>query len=134
MLRKSGQAQCPQECLQSFYNNKITLESDTREDKEKFIMSDGIINIIISRNDQPNMFIEYMAETTFISFICNFGGLLGMWLGVSILSISQDLFEFTKFIIIKLSLAKIKFVINNPLIKIRNPQILISSNRLTRNQ
>ena len=28
-----------------------------------------------------------------MSFVCNFGGLLGMWLGFSILSISKDVFN-----------------------------------------
>ena len=35
----------------------------------------------------PDILIRYIPEITFNSFACNFGGLLGMWLGVSILSI-----------------------------------------------
>ena len=35
----------------------------------------------------PDFIIRYIPELTFISFVCNFGGLLGMWLGVSFLSI-----------------------------------------------
>ena len=32
-------------------------------------------------------------EMSLMSFVCNFGGLLGMWLGFSILSISKDVFD-----------------------------------------
>ena len=35
----------------------------------------------------PDILIVHIPDICFISFVCNFGGLLGMWLGVSFLSI-----------------------------------------------
>ena len=118
-LRRMCDIKCPQECQQSIYNYKIVLDFDFRQDRKTFIQSDGIIKLKFYPNDQLNMLIEYMAETTFISFVCNFGGLLGMWLGVSILSISHDLFEKTKAIFVKFNFNNIKIIFSN--CKIRNP-------------
>ena len=46
--------------------------------------------ITIRHGNLPDILIKYLPQTTFLSFICNFGGLLGMWLGLSILAICQD--------------------------------------------
>ena len=48
-------------------------------------------NISMEHNQMPDVLIEYIPETSFISFICNFGGLMGMWLGLSFESIINDL-------------------------------------------
>ena len=37
--------------------------------------------------------VRHTLEMTLMSFVCNFGGLLGMWLGFSVLSISKDIFK-----------------------------------------
>ena len=57
----------------------------SKEDKKE-IFSKPYTNIYLRRSDFPDMIIEYMPETTFISLVCNFGGLLGMWMGVSMLN------------------------------------------------
>ena len=76
--------QCPQECRRSYY----ILEAQMMEKKDKKeIFSKPLTNIYLRRSDFPDMIIEYMPETTFISLVCNFGGLLGIWMGVSILNI-----------------------------------------------
>ena len=47
----------------------------------------------IQHNSIPDIIVRHSLEMTFMSFICNFGGLLGMWLGFSVLSISKDIFD-----------------------------------------
>ena len=42
----------------------------------------------------PDIIVKHSLEMTLMSFICSFGGLLGMWLGLSILTISKDIFKF----------------------------------------
>ena len=44
----------------------------------------------ISHNSFPDIVIKYLPKTTFISFVCSFGGLLGMWLGLSFLTILDE--------------------------------------------
>ena len=39
--------------------------------------------ILIEHSEMPDITVKYMAEISFISFVCNIGGLLGMWLGLS---------------------------------------------------
>ena len=40
-----------------------------------------------------NYYFFHTLEMTSMSFVCNFGGLLGMWLGFSVLSISKDIYK-----------------------------------------
>ena len=48
------------------------------------------IKIKIEHNSLPDLVIKYLPQTTFLSLVCNFGGLLGMWLGLSFLTILED--------------------------------------------
>ena len=41
----------------------------------------------------PDIIVRHTFEMTLMSFVCNFGGLLGMWLGFSVLSISKHIFK-----------------------------------------
>ena len=76
----------------------------------------------------PDVIIKYSAQLSFISFVCNFGGLLSMWLGLSILSIFNSGLELVQNLIVnrKLYLAKLNFktevnqnnLINNNLVQI----------------
>ena len=49
--------------------------------------------ITIQHNRLPDLFVSYIPETTFVSFIGNFGGLLGMWLGISFMAIFDDIYK-----------------------------------------
>ena len=46
-----------------------------------------VASIFIRHNGIPDVFIRHIPEITHLSFISSFGGLLGMWLGLSILTI-----------------------------------------------
>ena len=43
------------------------------------------ISVLLNRHSMPDISIEYMPEMTFISLLCNIGGLVGMWCGISVL-------------------------------------------------
>ena len=46
--------------------------------------------LTVTHNSLPDILIQYLPEITLNAFICNFGGLLGLWLGLSILSIFNE--------------------------------------------
>ena len=71
-------SQCQKECDFKYYSYTITRLENSEDTQTR---------IHILHNDMPDIFIQYIPEITFTSFACNFGGLLGMWLGVSFLSI-----------------------------------------------
>ena len=50
----------------------------------------GLIQISVMHTDLPDILIRHSPQMPFISFICNFGGLLGMWLGLSVLTIIDE--------------------------------------------
>ena len=45
--------------------------------------------IHIRHNGLPDINVRHLPETTFIAFVCSFGGLLGMWLGLSMVSVFE---------------------------------------------
>ena len=47
-------------------------------------------DITIKHNSLPDILIVYLFETTLNAFICNFGGLLGLWLGLSVFTIFSE--------------------------------------------
>ena len=62
------------------------------------------IDLYVKNNEITDVLIKYIPETSLISFVCNFGGLLGMWLGLSIMAIFNDIL----IQIFKLTLIKVK--------------------------
>ena len=38
----------------------------------------------------PDILITHLPEITFNAFVCNFGGLLGLWLGLSVFTIFSE--------------------------------------------
>ena len=78
-----------------------------KKDKKE-IFSEPLTEVILRRSDFPDMIIEYMPEITFISLVCNFRGLLGMWMGVSMLKIIIVLYKLAK-----VNFKKIFNILNN---------------------
>ena len=45
----------------------------------------------------PDMVVTHFPSITFIQFVCNFGGLLGMWLGLSVAVIFDHVIKLARF-------------------------------------
>ena len=75
---------CPNDCefTHFIWNSQIT---DFYSDLQIWT------NIIINHGGAPDVSLIHLPETTFLSLICNFGGLLGVWMGMSIFTITRDL-------------------------------------------
>ena len=73
------QVKCPQHCINHYYNYDVKTESDWCSKRPAFIT--------IVDNQIPDQINENIPEMTFISFAASFGGLLGMWLGLSALTL-----------------------------------------------
>ena len=52
-----------------------------------------VYHVILQHSSTPDIIVRLSFEMTLMSFVCNFGGLLGMWLGFNILSISKEIFK-----------------------------------------
>ena len=115
---------CKEDCYQEFYL------FDIQTKYFQFVNAlNSMVFIHVEANSMPNVIIEHFAEMTFLSLLCNFGGLLGMWLGTSLLSLSCDIWKFTKQYFMKFIL-KIKlnntnnnsfFIVNN---RVKNPPLV----------
>ena len=46
---------------------------------------------MIKHSKIPDVLITHLPEITFNAFVCNFGGLLGLWLGLSVFAIFRGI-------------------------------------------
>ena len=74
--------ECQIDCSSTYYNLESTWLRELNDTEQ--------IELHIEHNNQPDIAIKYIPKITFLSLVCNFGGLLGMWLGVSILFIIEE--------------------------------------------
>ena len=74
---------CHKECQFRYYSFNLDKYYDEKMDGMN-------VEINVKHNAMPDLFIRHIPETPFITFICNLGGLLGMWLGTSFLTILRD--------------------------------------------
>ena len=86
--------------------------------------------ITIKHNRLPDVLIRHLPETTFISFICNFGEFIGMWLGLSFLVVfDKTIWLLNKYIFVKNNVNNIE--VNNPVFNLRtNVQLFKNSRQL----
>ena len=79
-------------------------------------------SINLRHNQLPDYLVKHIPEFTFISFVCNFGGILSLWLGFNILTISWALTKFvTKFVVSKCTQTNKLFIMPvNANVKINN--------------
>jgi hypothetical protein len=55
---------------------------------------DKKVYVSITHSRLPDQVIEHLPEMTFVSFIANFGGLAGMWLGLSVIALYDFIIKF----------------------------------------
>ena len=96
---------CKEDCYQAHYFVDV---EEYRTYFDPISRTNRYTTFDLYPNSRPNIIIEHFAETTFISLFCNFGGLIGMYLGISIQSVSYDIWQlikniFIKYIFIKMS-------------------------------
>lgn len=68
---------CKDGCYQAYYI--LDTKQIDSDDRTRFVLQ-------IEPKPFPNIVIQHLPETTLLSAISNFGGLLGMWLGLSVVT------------------------------------------------
>ena len=105
---------CQKDCKFTYYSTNTKVGQ---------IKNRGHFDIFILHNNLPDIFITYLPKINFLSLVCNFGGLLGMWLGISILVIIEDLNKlFTALTRKSINIIQFK-VKNNQNIEVRKQRI-----------
>ena len=103
-MREKCMAQCPDECGHVYY----LLQFKEKKLFKLMISTSNSINVYLIQSNFPTIIIKQLPEMSLISLLCNIGGLLGMWLGVSLLSTFNNLYNTSKNIFWKL-ISKINF-------------------------
>ena len=65
---------CNRECHITYYS--FTISKFKQIDLQQ-------VHFLFKHNEMPDLTIRHIPEMPLLTFICNFGGILGMWLGVS---------------------------------------------------
>ena len=87
-IKQNCEQICKAECNSKYY--KIEIERNDYDDLRDWTE--------IKHNEYPDIFVQYIPKLNLVGFLCNFGGLLGMWLGLSLFSIYAEIFnQITKF-------------------------------------
>ena len=77
---KSCEDQCHQDCHFTYYSYTVSKSEEIK-------IAQSILRF--RHNEMPDLTIRHIAEMPLLTFICNFGGILGMWLGVSFFRIFE---------------------------------------------
>ena len=80
-IKKDCEKMCKPECDIKYYPFQIKKATDNGR------------RIFIRHGEFPDIFIEHIPKMSLMGFVCNFGGLLGMWLGLSLFSILNNSFN-----------------------------------------
>ena len=83
---------CKPDCISKQYLNEIhKINNNNDDDKQKKYNNYDNTVITFQHSSIPDIIVRHSFEISLMSFVCNFGGLLGIWLGFSIFSISKDI-------------------------------------------
>ena len=74
---------CRMNCHESYYSQRFDVESTVN----------GTLMLMTKDWKLPDLTIKYIPEMNFMAFVCNFGGLLGMWLGLSFVNILSTIYD-----------------------------------------
>ena len=75
---------CNKMCKVECHSTNFIYDKTERSDKDGHLALERSQNMIIEHNRLPDVVVEHHPEINLISLICNFGGLLGMWCGLSV--------------------------------------------------
>ena len=84
-VKKNSEMKCQAKCRKDC---RFTYFLHTYENHEQTRSKAGWI--VISHNSLPDILITHLLEITFNAFVYNFGGLLGLWLGLSVFAIFSE--------------------------------------------
>ena len=125
-ILESCYGKCNQECHITYYSFTINKFRQIYIDQAYFLFK---------HNAMPDLTIRHIPEMSLLTFICNFGGILGMWLGVSFVSILNCIWNFSRVkILSKISMKNIININKNKIInniyanKIHNHVLINSKN------
>ena len=102
-LKQDCEKLCKIECNVRYY----TIELDRRNIDPKLTATR------IQHSQYPDIFVEHIPGMNLIGFLCNFGGLLGMWLGLSLFGLFNDIFKLITKIAYRKYINLINVKINN---------------------
>ena len=103
--RRSCLKICKDECYQAYYSFETKMTFKNTQHNQNILYNE--VNIEFEPNSLPNVIVHHMPEMSFLSFICSFGGLLGMLLGTSLLEILTNLWLLSRRGFVKLLSFKI---------------------------
>ena len=97
-LERTCQSQCPRNCFESHYQYEIQTRKGVHYTEDH-----NCFSINIDHNSYYDQVIEHKPIMDWITLVSNWGGLLGMWLGLSVLYMSNKLIDkiFEKYILPK---------------------------------
>ena len=116
-------SKCPKDCKFIYF-----ITNDMRQENTKIVVQDtSYTRIDIEHNRLPDIIVVHYPEITFIGFICNFGGLLGLWLGLNVLQLFNDVLKIIQNVIGKKCIFKFS---PNLTFKFKNDKKLFTSSNV----
>ena len=97
-IREICMSKCPDECYHVYY----LLQTKDKRLYKAMISMPNTIHVNLIQKNFPTIIIKQLPEMSIISLLCNIGGLLGMWLGVSLLSTFNNIYNTSKNVFCKL--------------------------------
>ena len=86
---------CPKDCTFDYF----MWDNIKKEFPTGIAGGKSFTKINLEHNRLPDIIVSHYPEITFIGFISNFGGLLGLWLGLNVLTIFDDVLKIIQFLI-----------------------------------
>ena len=90
VLRSECEDKCPKNCLESYYTYEVVTR---RYKKYNYQKDHNQFHIDLAHNSYPDQVIEHRPIMDWITMVSNLGGLLGMWLGLSVMFVCNLFLE-----------------------------------------
>lgn len=96
LLNDLCENECKNDCDQEFYDFEIR-----NKEANHYYSWSSLIDIKVMHRNSPDMMIEHLPKMTLIDFMSSFGGLMGIWLGLSVIAFYDFIINVFKYLIIK---------------------------------